>query len=154
MCSRRLELKKCPVCGKSFPENRQHRPKTYCSRQCAGLSTSKRYTIQCRACGKRIKVSRSRLDTRYCSSSCRYRAHRQVANWPTLNQLLDLLERATLKQIGELYGVSATTVKYWILKQGGQMPTLSEIRRSRRARVKNELAYAKSGTRIIDRRGE
>jgi len=121
---------KCPVCGKPITRSGQ---KT-CSRACEGKRRNRHVTLRCRVCGKAFEVSwPRRRKAKFCSVRCRSQADRKIKNRPSKEQLEHLVRELTLKQIGELYGVSETCAKTWVLEAG-----LKPLTRKERWEIKRE----------------
>lgn len=94
----------------------------------------------CFICGKRYEVGWARRrSNKYCSDKCKGVAKRKTQR-PTPDQLREMIWRVTLKEIGEIYGVTYTAVRYWCEQLGIERPT-----RKDRARIKESIKHERDG---------
>jgi hypothetical protein len=120
---------KCEQCGvrksvlKSVFKEGQTR---FCSKRCAKVGLRKKVTIWCQICGKSCEVQYYRRKRqKYCSPECAARGRRKVKR-PGKEQLQDLIQRQSLQQIGDIYGVSSGAVRFWAVMYGLYIPSCSE----------------------------
>ena len=141
-----MSMKWCEQCHLR-PAKEKHK---YCSRKCYHASRKigkKTVTLRCPVCSKKFDVEwRFRKTRIWCSEQCTYIGRRQVKR-PTLVQLLDMLDRAPVEEVANLYSVSPKTIRNWVNRLGGVILPWSERKKKRAAREMEDHLHRKSEAR-------
>jgi hypothetical protein len=124
----------CEQCHFTFKSDKKARK--YCRLSCAQKARRHRVTIRCRGCGRFFEVKWSeRARRKFCGRSCRGALERKSKR-PTKEQLQHLIERLKYPEIGEMYGVAASTVGNWVLAYGLRSPHVKLMEDGRRGTTK------------------
>lgn len=72
-------------------------------------------TLLCKTCGEFIERDSHYVD--YCSDNC-YGIGRRKVEWPSKEDLAELMKTTSMVKIGQDFGVSDKAVKKWCIKYG------------------------------------
>ena len=81
------------------------------------LQNSIREIIQseCKQCKKRFyQLDRNNRTQKYCSHECAQISSRKVAERPTKEELLELVNKFNFTQVGRMFGVSDNAIRKWL----------------------------------------
>lgn len=141
-----MTVKLCEQCH-IRPTKEKHK---FCSRKCYYASRKtgrKTVTLRCPVCSKKFDVEWRYRKTRiWCSENCTYIGRRKVKH-PTLAQLLDMLDRAPVQEVADLYEVSPKTIRNWVKRLGGVILPWTERKRKRSALEMEDHLHRKSEAR-------